>query len=326
MTADEQRVLSRHEAFLVAWLSRDDGAKERVTTFFDTSFSGFGTARHEIWNTPEGMVEQFTRECEQLLEGGEFTSKWATVARYTDDVYGVTNEFSLRARAAGRVFMIDPLRVTSVWKRFDDGEFKIVHWHCSLPDASSEEEVLPGSKEPKRYDEITVAMTDFVGFSGSVFAVPPKLLVDELNEIFSAFDEITAQHGVDKIKTIGDAYMMACGLDPSVTDHALRTVTTLRKMFVYLEQRNADSAFKWEMRAGVHSGPAVGGIIGKQNLSFDLWGDTVNLASRLENSAEAGRINLSAYSYALVKNTFPCTYRGKIETKDRGKMDMYFVN
>jgi hypothetical protein len=86
-------------------------------------------------------------------------------------------------------------------------------------------------------------------------------------------------------------------------------------MFAYLEQRNADAAFKCEMRAGVHSGPAVGGIIGKQNLSFDLWGDTVNLASRLESAAEAGRINLSAYSYSLVKNTFPCTYRGKIERK-----------
>jgi class 3 adenylate cyclase len=326
MTTDEQLVLSRQEAFFVAWLSRDEGAKERVMAFFDTSFSGIGTARHEMWNTPEGMFEQFTKESEQLPRGGEVTSKWATVSRFTDHVHGLTGEFSVRLRAAGRVFTIDPMRVTSVWKRFDDGEFKMVHWHASSPDVSSEEEVLPGSKEPKRYDEITVAMTDFVGFSGSVFAVPPKLLVDELNEIFSAFDEITAQHGVDKIKTIGDAYMMACGLDPSVEDHAVRTITALREMFAYLEQRNADSAFKWEMRAGVHSGPAVGGIIGKQKLSFDLWGDTVNLASRLESSAEAGRINLSSYSYALVKTTFPCTYRGKIETKDRGKMDMYFVD
>ena len=326
MSADEEHVLRRYQDFLTAWLSRDDRALERVMSFFDKSFSGFGTARHEMWDTPEGLFEQLKREFKQLPEGGETTSKWATVSRYTDDVYGVANEFSLRTRYAGRVVTIDSLRVTSTWQRFEDGTFKMVQWHASLPDASSDEEVFPGSTEPKRYEEITVALTDFVGFSGSVFAVPPKLLVDELNEIFSAFDEITTQNGVDKIKTIGDAYMMACGLDASIQDHAVRTINALREMFAYLDQRNADSPFKWEMRAGVHSGPAVGGIIGKQKLSFDLWGDTVNLASRLESAAEAGQINLSAYSYALVKDRYSCTYRGKIETKDRGKMDMYFVD
>jgi class 3 adenylate cyclase len=326
MSADEDCVLRRYEDFLRSWLSRDAGAKERVIAFLDSSFSGFGTARHEMWDTPEGLFEQLKKEFEQLPEGGEFTSRWTTVTRYTDDVYGVANEFSLRTRYAGRVVTIDSLRVTSSWKKYEDGELKMVQWHASLPDASSAEEVFPGSTEPKRYDEVTVALTDFVGFSGSVFAVPPKLLVDELNEIFSAFDEITTQNGVDKIKTIGDAYMMACGLDASMDDHATRVITTLREMFAYLEKRNTDSAFKWEMRAGVHSGPAVGGIIGKQKLSFDLWGDTVNLASRLESAAEAGQINLSAYSYALVKERYSCTYRGKIETKDRGKMDMYFVD
>ncbi len=201
-----------------------------------------------------------------------------------------------------------------------------MQWHTSCPDASLEEEVLPGSKEPKRYEEITVALTDFVGFSGSVFSVPPKRLVKELNEIFSAFDEITKEHGVDKIKTIGDAYMCACGLKNGTDDHATRMIETLRAMFAFLERRNVDSALKWAMRAGVHSGPAVGGIIGAENLTFDLWGDTVNLASRMENACEAGKINVSAYTYDLIRAGYPCTYRGRIDTKDRGKMDMYFVD
>ena len=119
--------------------------------------------------------------------------------------------------------------------------------------------------------------------------------------------------------------MCACGLREE-DDHAVRVVDALRAMFAFLEERNQESALKWAMRAGVHSGPAVGGIIGKEKLTFDLWGDTVNLASRMESTCEPGRINVSAYSCELIKGRYPCSYRGRIETKDRGPMDMYFVD
>jgi class 3 adenylate cyclase len=321
----EQRVLSQYRGFLDTWFSRGEASRSELMRFFGRPFHGLGTARHEVFGTKDALIAQFDKEFEQLPEGGAVSVKWAKAYPFSEDVYGVISEIAIRAAYGKRVMTIDPIRITSAWK-FDGAEFRMVQWHASLPDASLEEEVFPGSREPRRYEEITVALSDFVGFSGSVFTVPPKRLVGELNEIFSTFDDIAKEHGVDKIKTIGDAYMSACGFAEDADDHAVRMIGALRAMFAFLERRNAQSALKWEMRAGVHSGPAVGGIIGKEKLTFDLWGDTVNLASRMESACEPGRINVSAYTYDLIKGRYPCTYRGRIETKDRGKMDMYFVD
>ena len=177
-----------------------------------------------------------------------------------------------------------------------------------------------------RYEEVSVLFTDFVGFSHSVSTIPARRLVAELDEIFGAFDEISRKHHVEKIKTIGDAYMAASGLKYTIGNHALNCVEAAKEMIAFLQERNEKSAIKWELRAGIHSGPVVGGIIGKEKLNFDLWGDTVNLANRMETASEAGRINLSAYTYFLIQDQIPCTYRGKIETKDGGKLDMYFVD
>jgi class 3 adenylate cyclase len=251
--------------------------------------------------------------------------KWTKARAFSEEVVGVSTELAFTTHYGNRTVTIDPIRLTCAF-RLEEGELTLVQWHTSVPDASLEEEVFPGSKDPRRYEEITVALTDFVGFSGSVFSVPPKRLVRELSEIFSAFDDITNEHGVSKIKTIGDAYMCACDLKEESDDHAVRIVDALRAMFAFLEERNQESALKWAMRAGVHSGPAVGGIIGKEKLTFDLWGDTINLASRMESACEPGRINVSAYTCELIKDRYPCSYRGRIEMKDRGPMDMYFVD
>ena len=325
MSEMEQRVLDRFRGFLNAWVSREENSRDEMMGFLSESIDGLGTARHEIFKDKAALVAQFDREVIQLPEGLELDILWAKATRYSDEIWGVSCEFAVRTNYGNRVVTIESMRVTCAW-RLEGDELRMVQWHASLPDASLDEEVFPGSTEPKRYEEITVALTDFVGFSGSVFTVPPKRLVKELNEIFSAFDDIAKQHGVAKIKTIGDAYMCACGLKGNADDHAVRIIEALRAMFAFLEQRNVDSALKWTMRAGVHSGPAVGGIIGSENLTFDLWGDTVNLTSRLESAGEAGKINVSAYTCDLIQDRFPCTYRGRIDTKDRGKMDMYYVD
>ena len=128
-----------------------------------------------------------------------------------------------------------------------------------------------------------------------------------------------------KIKTIGDAYMAAAGVPSACPDHARRCVTAGLDMLDYVAKRNRTSAFKWSLRVGIHTGPVVAGVIGTRKFAFDIWGDTVNIASRMESSGEIGKVNISAYTFDLVRADFICEYRGKVEAKGKGGIDMYFV-
>ena len=194
-----------------------------------------------------------------------------------------------------------------------------------LPAAVIEELKTKGESEPRRHEEVSVLFTDFAGFTQTVATIPPKRLVQELDELFRAFDAIVAEHGLEKIKTIGDAYMAAAGLPNGTHDHAVRCVHAAVSLTKFIEQRNKHSAIKWGLRVGVHSGGVVAGIVGKNKYAYDLWGDTVNIASRLETASEPGRINISAYTYDLVRRQFDCEYRGKLGAKGKGDVDMYFV-
>lgn len=154
--------------------------------------------------------------------------------------------------------------------------------------------------------------------------MPAQKLVSELNILFNGFDAIVKDHRVEKVKTIGDAYMAVAGLDDD-GDHAVRMVKAARNMLDFLDDRNSKSTLKWELRIGIHSGPVIGGIIDNKSLRFDLWGDTVNLASRLESHGTPGMVNISATTYSMVKDHFTCKYRGKFEVKGKGDVEMYFV-
>jgi len=193
-----------------------------------------------------------------------------------------------------------------------------------LPEETARELEENGSATPRHYDSVSVLFTDFKSFTKLAESISPAELVEELDTYFKAFDDIIDKNGLEKIKTIGDAYMAAGGLNDE-KNHATSTVKVAKEMLNYLDQKNKKSGIKWEMRVGIHCGTVVGGVIGSQMLSFDLWGDTVNIASRMEKSGKANKINISAYTYDLIKQDIPCEYRGKIETKDRGQLDMYFV-
>jgi class 3 adenylate cyclase len=182
-----------------------------------------------------------------------------------------------------------------------------------------------GVARSARHDSTTILFTDFSGFTQVASAMPADRMVAELNEIFGAFDDICDELGVEKIKTIGDAYMAAAGLPKPCADHAQRCVRVGLRMLAYLEHRNQSAAFKWSLRVGVHSGPVVTGVVGKRKYAFDVWGDTVNIASRMESAGEAGRVNVSAYTYDLIRAEFDCEYRGKLDAKGKGQIDMYFV-
>ena len=194
-----------------------------------------------------------------------------------------------------------------------------------LPQAIIEELKAKGHSEPRRFEEASILFTDFSGFTQAVATIPPKRLVQELDEIFRGFDDIMVANGLEKIKTIGDAYMAAGGLPVANESHALRCVRAGLALVQFIETRNQTAAMKWGLRVGVHSGAVVAGIVGKNKYAYDVWGDTVNIASRLESAGEVNKVNISAYTFELVQAFFECEYRGKLAAKGKGEIDMYFV-
>lgn len=198
--------------------------------------------------------------------------------------------------------------------------------HNILPVEVARELLATGVARPARHDSATILFTDFSGFTQVASAMPADRMVAELNEIFGTFDDICDELGVEKIKTIGDAYMAAAGIPKPCADHAQRCVQAGLRMQEYLEQKNRTGSFKWNLRVGVHSGPVVSGVVGKRKYAFDVWGDSVNIASRLESAGEVRRVNISAYTYDLIRNDYDCEYRGKVTAKGKGEIDMYFVD
>ncbi len=193
-----------------------------------------------------------------------------------------------------------------------------------LPYEIAEELKLNGKSEARFYNEVSVLFTDFVDFTQTSEKLKPEQLVAELHECFSAFDEIIGRNGLEKIKTIGDAYMAVCGLPETSHDHAKRTVQAAIEIRDFIsDRRTHENVF--EIRIGINSGQVVAGIVGVKKFAYDIWGDAVNTASRMESSGEAGKINISKSTQELVKNDFICEYRGKINAKHKGEIDMYFV-
>lgn len=182
-----------------------------------------------------------------------------------------------------------------------------------------------GSVQPREFKNVTILFTDFKEFTYTASVLPAEELVKELNEIFLGFDNIIEKNGLEKLKTIGDSYMAAGGLPQEADDHAIKVVNAAIEMQELIKERNKNSAIKWDMRAGIHSGNVIAGVVGTKKFTYDIWGDTVNIASRMESSGEANQINISAYTYMLVKDYYDCEYRGKVDAKGKGKIDMYFI-
>jgi class 3 adenylate cyclase len=197
--------------------------------------------------------------------------------------------------------------------------------HNMLPKHVASELKTTGKSEPKRFESMTILFTDFKGFTELVASIPAITLVKELNDIFSQFDDIMTEEGVEKIQTVGDAYLAACGVPQVDPDHAYKCVKAAKRMIEFLDTRNAQHQIQWEMRVGIHSGPIVAGVVGKKKLTFNLFGDTINTASRFETTSEPGKINVSFSTYEKIKGRFDCEYRGKIMAKGKGELDMYFV-
>jgi class 3 adenylate cyclase/lipopolysaccharide biosynthesis regulator YciM len=197
-----------------------------------------------------------------------------------------------------------------------------------LPSETAEELKQNGYVEAKKFDQVTVLFTDFKEFTKLSENIEPEQLVKSIDFYYKEFDKITTAYGLEKIKTIGDSYMCAGGLPTINPAHPKNVVFAAKDMinFVKNEFNAKDDIIHFEIRIGIHSGPVVAGIVGIKKWQYDIWGDTVNIAARMETNSEPGKINISETTYYEVKDEIECTYRGEIEVKHRGNLKMYFVN
>lgn len=198
-----------------------------------------------------------------------------------------------------------------------------------LPAETAEELKATGMAKAKNYADVTVLFADFKGFTEISEKLKPEQLVSDLNYCFSAFDMICEKYRIEKIKTIGDAYMCVGGLPVKNDTHAIDVTNAaieIRDFMVEFKvEKEARGERPFEIRIGLNTGSVVAGIVGIKKFAYDVWGNTVNIASRMESSGEAGKINISGATYQMIKDNFKCTWRGKISAKGIGEIDMYFV-
>ena len=221
------------------------------------------------------------------------------------------------------LFLIQRNKIKNEKKRSDELLLNI------LPEETAEELKATGTAKTKSFDSVSVLFTDFKNFTQASEILTPEELVAEINLCYSEFDRIITRFGIEKIKTIGDAYMCAGGLPATNSTHPFDVVAAGLEMVNFIERNKIERQEKgqpfFELRLGIHTGPVVAGIVGLKKFAYDIWGDTVNTASRMESSGHVGKVNISGTTYEIVKDKFTCIHRGKIEAKNKGQIDMYFV-
>lgn len=198
-----------------------------------------------------------------------------------------------------------------------------------LPKEIADELKSKGTVDPKPYDLATVLFTDFKGFTNVAAHMKPIDLLKELNTCFDGFDEIIEKYEMERIKTIGDAYMCVGGVPNANRTNPVNAVLAALEMQRFMHKQREEKAAQgenyWQCRLGINTGEVIAGVIGRKKFAYDIWGDTVNSASRMESNGEAGKVNISGQTHALVKDLFEFEHRGKINAKGKGEVDMYFV-
>lgn len=199
-----------------------------------------------------------------------------------------------------------------------------------LPKNTASEIMEKGKATKIKYNFVTVLFSDIQGFTKIAEETNPEVLIDELDKFFFYFDSVVEKFGIEKIKTIGDAYMCAGGIPEKNRTNPVEVILAALEMKAYMNRLKETSEFEgmkfWDIRIGIHTGTVVAGVVGQKKLSYDIWGDTVNTASRMESSGEGGKINISGTTYEFVKEFFECEFRGRMPVKYKGELEMYFVN
>ena len=245
------------------------------------------------------------------------------IALFIYNRFRVKRSANVKLEEKNKIILLEKANVEKEKERSDNLLLNI------LPAEVAEELKQKGTADAKQFDQVTVMFTDFKDFSKISEKLSPAELVAEIHTCFKAFDEIIGRHNIEKIKTIGDSYMCVGGLPVSNSTHAYDVVNAAIEIqeFIlrHLEVKKMQGKEIFEIRIGVHTGPVIAGIVGVKKFAYDIWGDTVNTASRMESSGEVGKVNISDTTYELVKDKFTCTHRGKIMAKNMGEIDMFFV-
>ncbi|UII25710.1 adenylate/guanylate cyclase domain-containing protein [Fulvivirga maritima] len=322
----EEQAVQAFKNFWIKWGSRNEAEGQDILTMVDNQFIGFGTNAHELWKNKTDLQYQRIREVDQIADPYDYEINWVESLVMADHLALVCGEICLYVRVRLKMVVLEKIRNTIIFEKNLDNQLKIKHWHCSVPDHAIEGEVLPGTFAPKKYDNVSVFFCDFVGFTYLVAHVKPEVLIAELNEIYQKFDEIIEEEEMEKIQVYGDGYLAVCGLQNNTQQHALHCIAAGKKILNYLNERNKTNELKWNAQIGVHSGSLVAGVVGDKKYSYNIFGDTVTTATRLETSSEPNKINISEPTYNMVKHAYSCRYRGKVEAKGKGLIDMFYVD
>ena len=194
-----------------------------------------------------------------------------------------------------------------------------------LPKDTADELKSTGKATSSKFKMVTVLFADIQGFTKIAEQMNPEKLIDELDRFYFQFDSVVEKYNIEKIKTIGDAYMAAGGIPVKNRTNPVEVVLAALQMQHYMKELKKTKTDIWDLRIGIHTGSVIAGVVGQKKFSYDIWGDTVNTASRMESSGEIGKVNISATTYELVKDFFECQYRGKMPVKYKGDIEMYFV-
>ena len=235
----------------------------------------------------------------------------------------------LNFRFARKQYMLEQIINTRTEELIGEKEKTETLLSNVLPKNTAAEIMAKGKATKTKYNFVTVLFSDIQGFTKIAEEMNPEVLIDELDKFFFHFDSVAEKFGIEKIKTIGDAYMCAGGIPERNRTNPVEVILAALEMQQYMLKLKTNSEIAgmkfWDIRIGIHTGTVVAGVVGQKKLSYDIWGDTVNTASRMESSGDAGKINISGTTYEFVKEFFVCEYRGKMPVKYKGELDMYFV-
>lgn len=290
----------------------------------------YSDIKDTLWNLDtKKKLNQLQFDFELSKKEGELVLQEAKLKSEKAARIGVTIGLGLILIIAFIIYR-NYLHKVKVNKILDKQKDQIEHLLLNiLPREVASELQTSGTSKPRHFEEVSVLFTDFKGFTTIADKLSPDEVVEELNEFFMAFDTIMEKYNLEKIKTIGDAYMCAGNIPSPDPDHSYKIIKAAMEIQGFVEKHNVNRQEKgleaWEIRIGVHIGPVVAGVVGKKKYAYDIWGRTVNIASRMESNGTPGRVNISIHTYEIIKDRFECSHRGKIHVKNLGELDMYYV-
>ncbi|MBF4693387.1 adenylate/guanylate cyclase domain-containing protein [Fusibacter ferrireducens] len=265
--------------------------------------------KHLTWVTQQIAGGDFSHKVDFM---GDFSNAFNEMTRQLKEAFETIQQQNKKLEDANATIRADKERIQTLLNSI-------------LPVKVIDELNEHGYSAPRYFENVTVFFSDFVGFTKQSSDIDPVTLIDELNSIFKEFDHIVTEMDGERIKTIGDAFLAVWGMHLPLEDHAERAIEAALRMRQFLHKRNENWMLKWEVRIGLHTGNLVGGIVGETKFIYDVFGDTVNIASRMESNSEPMKINISDEVYALVKDKFMTTQRGSIFVKGKGECGMHFV-